>query len=244
MLFHRRNTMKLALVSTLTVTVLIAGCSIPTAPSAVSSVDGIFTQPVGRSNARSIPNGHNVSLGIVYSRNTQTNRAYLQNYQANAGTGFGQSLLVQPIHDAYVAASQPDLAVDWVKASLQRQFGSVTVYPDMRSLMAAKPEVVGIVDSRSQLMTSRSSDIEAKVSVDFYDNNLAYIGTAQGHDAKALSPVWADYKRSEDIVADINEQQNVQVRALQKFDQSLSNLLTNPTSNVSMLDNKTERKSY
>jgi hypothetical protein len=127
---------------------------------------------------------------------------------------------------------------------LQRQFGSVTVYPDMRSLMAAKPEVVGIVDSRSQLMTSRSSDIEAKVSVDFYDNNLAYIGTAQGQDAKALSPVWADYKRSEDIVADINEQQNVQVRALQKFDQSLSNLLTNPTSNVSMLDNTTARKSY
>ena len=236
--------MKLALVSTLTMTVLIAGCSIPTAPSAVSSLDGMFTQPVGRSNATSIPNAHNVSLGIVYSHNTQANRAYLQDYQANAGTGFGQSLLVQPIHDAYVATSQPDLAVDWVKASLQRQFGSVTVYPDMQSLKAAKPDVVGIVDSRSQLMTSRSSDIEAKVSVDFYDKNLGYIGTAQGHDAKAMSPVWADYKRSEEIVADINEQQNVQVRALQKFDQSLSNLLTNPTSNVSMIDKTKEQQLY
>lgn len=236
--------MKLALVSTLTMTVLIAGCSIPTAPSAVSSLDGMFTQPVGRSNATSISNAHNVSLGIVYSRNTQANRAYLQDYQANAGTGFGQSLLVQPIHDAYVATSQPDLAVDWVKASLQRQFGSVTVYPDMQSLKAAQPDVVGIVDSRSQLMTSRSSDIEAKVSVDFYDKNLGYIGTAQGHDAKAMSPVWADYKRSEEIVADINEQQNVQVRALQKFDQSLSNLLTNPTSNVSMIDKTKEQQLY
>lgn len=236
--------MKLALVSTLTITVVLTGCSIPTAPSAVSSLDGIFTAPVGRSNATSIPNGRNVSLGIVYSRNTQTNRAYLQDYQANAGTGFGQSLLVRPIHDAYIATSKPDLAVDWVKASLQRQFGSVTVYPDLQSLKAAKPDVVAIVDSRSQLMTSRSSDIAADVSADFYDSNLNYIGTAQGHDAKALTPLWADFKPSPEIVADINEQQNVQVRALQKFDRSLSNLLTHPTDKVSMLGNNMGRKLY
>ncbi|RKS27749.1 hypothetical protein BJ917_0604 [Pseudomonas sp. WPR_5_2] len=236
--------MKLALVSTFTITALLTGCSIPTAPSAVSSLDGIFSQPVGRSSATRVPNGANVALGVVYSRNTQANRAYLQDYQANAGTGFGQSLLVQSIHDAYVATSNPDLAVDGVKASLQRQFGSVTVYPDMQSLKAARPDVVAVIDSRSQLITSRSSDIEANVSADFYDSNFNYIGTARGHDAKALSPVWADYKRSEEIVADINEQQNVQVRALQKFDQSLSNLLTSPTSNVSMFDNKPGMKLY
>ena len=236
--------MKRALASTFVITIALTGCSIPTAPTAVSSLDGIFTQPVGRSSATQVASGANVSLGIVYSRNTQTNRAYLQDYQANAGTGFGQSLLVQPIHDAYVATSKPDLAVDWVKASLQRQFGSVTVYPDMESLKAAKPDVVAIVDSRSQLITSRSSDISADVSADFYDANFNYIGTAKGHDAKELSPVWADFKRSEEIVADINEQQNVQVRALQKFDQSLSNLLTRPTSNVSMVDNQTDQKLY
>ncbi|MNT29056.1 hypothetical protein D3C72_1647810 [compost metagenome] len=151
---------------------------------------------------------------------------------------------MQEIHDAYVATSKPDLAVDWVKASLQRQFGSVAVYPDMQSLKAAKPDVVAIIDSRSQLITSRSSDVESKVSADFYDSNFNYIATAQGYDAKALSPVWADFKRSEEIVADINEQQNVQVRALQKFDQSLSNLLTRPTSNVSMIDTTTGQKLY
>lgn len=236
--------MKLAFVSTLTMTALLTGCSIPTAPTAVTSLDGIFTQPVGRSSATSVPNGSDVSLGVVYSGNTQANRSYLQDYQANAGTGFGQSLLVQSIHDAYVSTSKPDLAVDWVKASLQRQFGSVTVYPDMQSLQAAKPDVVAIVDSRSQLITSRSSDVEANVSVDFYDKNLGYIDTAKGHDAKALSPVWADFKRSEEIVADINEQQNVQVRALQKFDQSLSNLLTKPTDKVSMIDNDMGQKLY
>src|SRR5690606_8690937 len=136
--------MKLALVSTLTITAVLTGCSIPTAPTAVSSLDGVFTAPVGRSSATHVASGSHVSLGIVYSRNTQTNRAYLQDYQANAGTGFGQSLLVQPIHDAYVATSRPDMAVDWVKASLQRQFGSVTVYPDMQSLKAAKPDMVAI----------------------------------------------------------------------------------------------------
>ncbi|PYY70304.1 ATPase [Pseudomonas jessenii] len=236
--------MKLALASTLTLAVVLTGCSVPTAPKAVTSLNSIFTEPVGRSGATLITNGRHVSLGVIYSQSTQTNRAYLQDYQANAGTGFGQSLLVQPIHDAYVATSRPDQAVDWVKASLERQFGSVIVYPDMQSLRAAKPDVMAVVDTRSQLMTSRSSDIQADVSADFYDKNFNYIGTAQGHDAKALSPVWADYKRSEEIVADINEQQSVQVRALQKFDQSLSNLLTSPTSNVSMINNMPDKKLY
>lgn len=234
--------MKLALASTLTLSFALAGCSIPTAPQAVSSLDGLFTEPVGRSSANRVLSGKDVSLGLVYSRNTQVNRAYLQDYQANAGTGFGQSLLVQSIHDAYVATSKPDMAVDWVKASLRRQFGSVTVYPDMQSLRAAKPDVVAVVDARSQLMTSRSSDIEANVSAVFYDSSFNYIGTAQGYDAKALSPLWADYKRSEEIVADINEQQNVQVKALKRFDQSLIILVSGPATKLSrveeLLDNK------
>jgi hypothetical protein len=236
--------MKLALASTLTMAVVLTGCSIPTAPTGGPSLNGIFTEPVGRSASTLITNGSDVSLGIVYSQNTQDNRAYLRDYQTNAGTGFGQSLLVQPIHDAYVSTSRPDMAVDWVKASLQRQFGSVTVYPDMQSLRAAKPDVMAVVDTRSQLITSRSSDIQSDVSADFYDKNFNYIGTAQGHDAKALSPVWADFKRSEDIVADINEQQNMQVKALQNFDQSLNNLLTRPTSNVSMTNNMPDKKLY
>src|SRR5690242_15359061 len=164
--------MKLALVSTLTITVVLTGCSIPTAPTAVSPHKCNFTEPVGRSGSTLNNNGSQVSLGIVYSQNTQTNRAYLRDYQDNAGTGFGQSLLVQPIHDAYVATSRPDMAVDWVNASLQRQFGSVTVYPDMQSLRAARPDVVAIIDTHSQLITSRSSDIKADVSAVFYDAQL------------------------------------------------------------------------
>ncbi|ANI55045.1 ATPase [Pseudomonas glycinae] len=231
--------MKLAFASTLAISVLaLSACSVPTAPKAVSSLDTLFNQPVGRSSATQVKSGPGVSLGVIYSPSTQANRDYLRNYQANAGTGFGQSLLVQPIHDAYVATSKPDMAVDWVKASLQRQFGSVTVYPDMQSLRAANPDVVAIVDTHSQLITSRSSNIKADVSADFYDGKFNYIGTAKGSEAKELTPVWADFKRSEEIVADINQQQEVQVRALQKFDQSLSNLLTRSAGNVSMLESK------
>lgn len=166
--------MKLVLVSTLAVAALLTGCSIPTAPKAVASLD----MPATRSSAASVVSGRTVSLGIVYSPSTQANRDYLRNYQANAGTGFGQSLLDQPVHDAYVASSNPDFAVDGVKALLQRQFGSVTVYPDLQSLRAARPDVVAIVDTHSQLMTSRSSDIKVDVSASFYDSKFNYIGTA------------------------------------------------------------------
>lgn len=235
--------MKLSLTSVIAISVLaLSACSVPTAPKAVSSLDTLLPHPTGRSPTAHVKSGPGVSLGVIYSPGTQTNREYLRDYQANAGTGFGQSLLVQPIHDAYIASSKPDMAVDWVNASLQRQFGSVAVYPDMQSLRAAKPDVVAIADTHSQLITSRSSDIKAAVSADFYDAQLNYIGTANGSDAKELTPVWADFKGSDEIVADINQQQNVQVRALQEFDHSLSNLLTTPTDKVSMLDNKQVHK--
>ncbi|MHA3735409.1 ATPase [Pseudomonas sp. Eth.TT006] len=237
--------MKRAFATTLALSVFtLSACSVPTAPPAVSSLDTLFTQPVGRSSATQVKSGPGVALGVVYSPATQTNREYLRDYQANVGTGFGQSLLVQPIHDAYVATSKPDMAVDWVKASLQRQFGSVTVYPDMQSLRAAHPDVVAIIDTHSQLITSRSSDIKADVSADFYDAQLNYIGTAKGSEARELTPVWADFKGSDAIVADINQQQDVQVRALQKFDQSLGRLLIGAGDRVSMLDSKQGQKLY
>ncbi|VVP33708.1 hypothetical protein PS732_04521 [Pseudomonas fluorescens] len=230
--------MKLALTSVLAISVLaLSACSIPTAPRAVSSLDTLLPHPTGRSSATLVKSGPGVSLGVVYSPGTQTNREYLRDYQANAGTGFGQSLLVQSIHDAYVASSKPEMAVDWVNTSLKRQFGSVTVYPDMQSLRAAKPDVVAIVDTHSQLITSRSSDIKADVSADFYDAQLNYIATAKGSEARELTPLWADFKRSEEIVADINQQQDVQTSALKKFDQSLNNVLKPSANTVSMLKN-------
>ena len=202
--------MTLRFITPLAIVALLAGCSIPTAPVAVSMGD----HSAGSSTAAIIPTGKQVSVGVLYSATTDTNRAYLRHYQANAGTGFGQSLLVQSIHDAYVATSNPDLAVDRVTTSLQRYFGAVTVYPDMPSLKAAKPDVMVVVDARSQLMTSRSSDIESTVSTLFYDHHFNYIATATGHAAKTLPPIWAGNKRSEEMVTEITEQQQVQLMAL------------------------------
>ncbi|WP_434707413.1 ATPase [Pseudomonas sp. R1-1] len=237
--------MNRALVSAFALSLLtLSACSVPTAPQAVSSLDTLLPHPTGRSSSTQVKSGPGVSLGVIYSPSTQTNRQYLRDYQANAGTGFGQSLLVQSIHDAYVASSKPDMAVEWVNASLQRKFGSVTVYPDMQSLRAANPDVVAIIDTHSQLITSRSSDIKANVSADFYDAQLNYIGTAKGSEARELTPVWADFKRSEEIVADINQQQEVQVRALQAFDRALSNLVARPAGAVSMLEGKQSPKLY
>jgi hypothetical protein len=237
--------MKPALPALLAISVLLlSACSVPTAPQAVSSLDTLLPHPTGRSAATLVKSGPGVSLGVIYSPGTQANRQYLREYQTKAGTGFGQSLLVQPIHDAYVASSNPDRAVEWVNASLQRQFGSVTVYPDMQSLRAARPDVVAIVDTHSQLITSRSSDIRADVSADFYDAQLNYIGTAKGSQARELTPVWADFKRSEEIVADINQQEELQLAALREFDRSLSNLVVQPGEKVSMLEGKPAQKLY
>ena len=213
--------MTLRFITPLAIVALLAGCSIPTAPVAVSMGD----HSADSSTAAIIPTGKQVSVGVLYSATTDTNRAYLRHYQANAGTGFGQSLLVQSIHDAYVATSNPDLAVDRVTTSLQRYFGAVTVYPDMPSLKAAKPDVMVVVDARSQLMTSRSSDIESTVSTLFYDHHFNYIATATGHAAKTLPPIWAGNKRSEEMVTEITEQQQVQLMALHRFEQSLHEVL-------------------
>ena len=228
--------MKHGLFITLTLAALLTGCSIGAAPPATSSLDGLLGKAAGRSTLTRIPTGNQVCVGVIYSETTQTNRAWLRNYQANAGTGFGQSLLVTSIHDAYVATSDPDQAVDWVKASVQRYYGCVTVYADIQGLKAAKPDVTVVIDTRSQLITAHSSDIESTVNAHFYDKNLDYIATAKGHDAKTLTPVWADNKRSEQIVADITEQQHVQIRALKKFDRSLSDLLADPTETVTTQD--------
>lgn len=224
--------MKSGLFITLTLAALLAGCSIAAAPPAASSLDGLLGKTANRSTLTRIPTGNQVRVGVIYSETTQTNRAWLRNYQANAGTGFGQSLLVTSIHDAYVATSDPDQAVDWVRASLQRYFGPVTVYAEIHDLKAAKPDVTVVIDSRSQLITAHSSDIESTVSAHFYDKNLDYIATANGRDALTLTPVWADNKRSGEIVADINQQQNVQITALKKFDRSLSALLAGPGGRV------------
>lgn len=133
--------MKLALVSTLAIASVLTGCSILYCADGFLHSTVFFNAPRAQQYppCRCIAAARSRWASKPTAVTLQTNRAYLQDHQANAGTGFGQSLLVAPIHDAYVATSKPDLVVEWIQASLQRQFGSVTVYPDMQSLRAEKP---------------------------------------------------------------------------------------------------------
>jgi hypothetical protein len=40
-----------------------------------------------------------------------------------------------------------------------------------------------------------------------------------------MSPIWSHTKRAPEIAADINQQRQVQINALQKFDASLDSLI-------------------
>lgn len=212
----------------LAITCVLTGCSIPVAPTAAALPNDILGSPISCIKENLLPTGQQIFIGMMPSENTQTNRAYLKYYHNNAGTGFGKSLLLKPIRDAYISTSDPDLAMAWLTNSLQLEFGHVKEYSDIESLKAAKPDVFAVIDSRFQLITSRSSEVKAEVAVHFFDRNLNYFGTAKGSDTKILSSVWAKNKRTEEIVSDINEQKKIQLSALRKFDSSLKELLVRP----------------
>ncbi|MDE1164651.1 MAG: ATPase [Pseudomonas sp.] len=184
-----------------------------------------FNQSPTRSSQARVPAGQQVSLGVVYTQGARINHQYLADYNAQAGTGFGQSLLIQPIHDAYVATSQPGLANAAIMRSLQAQFGRVTVYESPQALKAARPDVIAMVDTRSQLITPRASDVQSDVTVQFYDRDMHYIATAQGHDQKSFRPVWAGARTTDEYVSEIRQQQDVQVSALQRFDVALRSVV-------------------
>lgn len=224
--------MKLGTFCTLAIICVLTGCSTPVAPPAIVLPDNVLGISMNRTKEDFIPTGDQISIGVIFSENTQTNLTYLRQYHNSAGTGFGKNLLVESIRDAYISTSDPRLAVDWLKASLRREFGQVKEYPDVLSLKAAKPDILVVVDFRFQLITSRNSEIKANVAAHFYDRSYNHLGTAKGIDEKILSPIWAGNKRTEEIVSDIYEQKKVQISALQKFDRSLKDLLAHKSDKI------------
>ncbi|MFP3547669.1 hypothetical protein SB748_30280, partial [Rhizobium sp. SIMBA_035] len=94
------------------------------------------------------------------------------------------------ISQAFVNSSDPKRAIDWLMASLQKHFGSVTVYDSLDAVVQAHPDVVVMLDTYNQLVTKRNSKVEARFIAKFYDANLQYIGQAAGIQAKELPSVW------------------------------------------------------
>ncbi|RAU44616.1 MULTISPECIES: ATPase [unclassified Pseudomonas] len=166
------------------------------------------------------------SVGVLYSENTVATLNYLEHYHAVAVKGVKNGALDSRIREAFVNSSDPKLAIDWLKASIAKEFASVTVYDNLDALMKARPDVVVMLDTYSQLVTQRNSKVEARFVAKFYDANLQYIGKAEGLGTQELSSVWGHDKAAPEIAAQINQQRELQVDALKRFDMSLKALVT------------------
>ncbi|MGV6397758.1 ATPase [Pseudomonas caspiana] len=165
------------------------------------------------------------SVGVLYSENTVSTLEYLEQYHSMALNGAKNAGLDARIREAFVNSSDPKLAIDWLKNSLQKQFASVTVYDNLDALMKAGPDVVVMLDTYNRLLTQRNTQVEARFVAKFYDSNLQYIGKAEGSGGKQLSSVWVHDKAAAEIAAQIDQQRELQVNALKQFDASLKALV-------------------
>lgn len=169
---------------------------------------------------------HAQSVGVLYSENTLNTLQYLEQYHAVALNGAKNPALDSRISNAFVNSSDPTLAINWLKNSLQKQFGSVTVYDNLDALVQAHPDVVVMLDTYSRLVSKRNNQVEARFMAKFYDSNLQYIGQAEGARAQQMPSVWVHGKAAPEIAAQISQQTELQVTALKQFDASLKALVS------------------
>lgn len=214
--------MKLRITALFALIAVLAGCAVPGAPRYSDEQDA---QLRGSAPASSVTLKHTQTVGVIFTQNTVASLAYMERYNAAVRTGVVASLTDSRITDAYVNSSDPQLAINGFAESLEKQFASVAFYENLDAVLAARPDVIVLLDTRNKLITERSSDVQASISAEFFDSDFKFIGKAEGSDAKSMSPIWAHTKRAPEIAAQINEQRNVQVNALQKFDASLQALI-------------------
>jgi hypothetical protein len=207
----------LALVAVLT------GGFAATAPAYAADEQACHFMPVTDSG---VALKHTQTVGVLYSENTVSTLQYLERYHSVALKGVKNGALDSRIREAFVSSSDPKLAVDWLKASLQKQFASVTVYDNLDALMKDRPDVVVMLDTYNRLVTQRNSQVEARFVATFYDADLQYIGKAEGLGAKELTSVWVHDKAAPEIAAQIDQQRELQINALKQFDASLKALVT------------------
>ncbi|MCS3838375.1 hypothetical protein HNR03_002983 [Pseudomonas sp. JAI111] len=166
------------------------------------------------------------SVGVLYSENTLNTLEYLEQYHAVALNGAKNPALDSRISSAFVKSSDPTLAINWLKGSLQKEFASVTVYDSLDAVVQAHPDVVVMLDTYSRLVSKRNNQVEARFLAKFYDSNLQYIGKAEGSREQQMPSVWVHGKAAPEIAAQIDQQNVVQVDALKQFDASLKVLVT------------------
>ena len=88
----------------------------------------------------------------------------------------------------------------------------MTFYDDLDTLLGDHPDVIVLLDTESRLA---SAEIESRVVARFFDDQLTYIGRAEGRARKSLG----------DVARVVEDERAVQADALRDFDDSLQALL-------------------
>jgi hypothetical protein len=210
-------------ISTLLAFVAVLTGSVAATVPAVAAEQSCHFPPIADS-AFSLRNAQ--SVAVLYSENTVNTQQYLESYHAVAVNGAKNPQMDPQIAKAFVDSSDPQRALNWLMASLQKQFASVTVYDNLDAAVQAHPDVVVMLDTYSRLVSKRNNQVEARFVARFYDSNLQYIGQAEGSRAKQMPSVWVHGKPAPQIAAQINQQTELQEHALKQFDASLKALVT------------------
>jgi len=213
-------------ISTLLAFVAVFSGSVAVSVPAVAADPSCHFLPMGDS-AASLQQAKTVA--VLYSENTLNTQEYLERYHAVAVNGAKNPQLDSRISQAFVDSSDPQRAINWLMASLQKEFASVTVYDTLDAAVQAHPDVVVMLDTYSRLVSKRNSQVEARFMAKFYDANLQYIGQAEGSRAQQMPSVWVHGKAAPQIAAQIDKQTDLQVNALKQFDASLKALVTSGT---------------
>lgn len=168
------------------------------------------TQPYGHFYAATALSGVALAPGqrvaVLLGRDAEATLEYLGSHQAQAATpAQGQRIPVATL-------SNGSQAYDWLARSLAQQFAEVTFYDDLDTLLGDHPDVIVLLDTESRLA---SAEIESRVVARFFDDQLTYIGRAEGR----------SHKRLGDVARVAEDERAVQADALRDFDDSLQVLL-------------------
>ncbi|MHA6195587.1 hypothetical protein ACX3YG_14575 [Pseudomonas wadenswilerensis] len=153
-------------------------------------------------------------VAVLLGRNAASTLDYLQRHRDQATPSAPRTTPV-----ATLGGTQ---AYSWLANSLSQQFAEVTFYDDLDTLLADRPDVIVLLDAQSQLANAGNEAIQSRVVARFFDNQLTYIGQAQGSARKAVDAA--------DLVRQLDEEPAVQADALRQFDRSLQALLKQPVS--------------
>ncbi|MEW5515394.1 hypothetical protein ABGT16_22510 [Pseudomonas asiatica] len=179
----------------------LGGCASPAATD---------TQPYGHfysaTAISSVALAPGQRVAVLLGRDAEATLEYLGSHRTQAGApAQGQRAPVATL-------GSESQAYDWLARSLAQQFAEVTFYDDLDTLLGDHPDVIVLLDTESRLA---SAEIESRVVARFFDDQLTYIGRAEGRASKSLG----------DVARVVEDERAVQADALRDFDDSLQALL-------------------